>query len=185
MVQDNCLRICITQICCILYPHVQYFWWLIPQPREALLNGWWLYQNVDQKWCQGWRIGTSTPSILWKYWREGLRNCRAVSLLTICRNNYQVTYRVGEGNGNPFPLAWKIPQTEESGGLQTMGLQRVRLDLVTEGSTDPQSAMYNLIEADKRESTNTSSIYTWYRADGAELSKVKGTSLSELRFLYL
>ena len=41
-----------------------------------------------------------------------------------------------------------------------MGLQRVRLDLVTEGSTDPQSAMYNLIEADKRESTNTSSIYT-------------------------
>ena len=25
-------------------------------------------------------------------------------------------------------LAWKIPQTEESGGLQPMGLQRVRHD---------------------------------------------------------
>ena len=29
-------------------------------------------------------------------------------------------------------LAWRIPWTEESGGLQSMGLQRVRQDLVTE-----------------------------------------------------
>ena len=29
-------------------------------------------------------------------------------------------------------LAWRIPWTEESGGLQSMGLQRVRHDLVTE-----------------------------------------------------
>ena len=29
-------------------------------------------------------------------------------------------------------LAWKIPWTEEPGGLQTMGLQRVRHDLATE-----------------------------------------------------
>ena len=29
-------------------------------------------------------------------------------------------------------LAWKIPQTEKPGGLQSMGLQRVRRDLVTE-----------------------------------------------------
>ena len=28
-------------------------------------------------------------------------------------------------------LAWKIPWTEEPGGLQSMGLQRVRHDLVT------------------------------------------------------
>ena len=28
-------------------------------------------------------------------------------------------------------LAWEIPQTEEPGELQTMGLQRVRHDLVT------------------------------------------------------
>ena len=29
-------------------------------------------------------------------------------------------------------LAWKIPWTEELGGLRSMGLQRVRHDLVTE-----------------------------------------------------
>ena len=28
-------------------------------------------------------------------------------------------------------LAWRIPWTEEPGGLQSMGLQRVRHDLVT------------------------------------------------------
>ena len=28
-------------------------------------------------------------------------------------------------------LAWEIPQTEEPGGLQSMGLQRVRCDLAT------------------------------------------------------
>ena len=28
-------------------------------------------------------------------------------------------------------LAWRIPQTEEPGGLQSMGLQRIRYDLVT------------------------------------------------------
>ena len=29
-------------------------------------------------------------------------------------------------------LAWRIPRTEEPGGLQSMGSQRVRQDLVTE-----------------------------------------------------
>ena len=29
-------------------------------------------------------------------------------------------------------LAWRIPQTEEPGGLQSMGSQRVGRDLVTE-----------------------------------------------------
>ena len=28
-------------------------------------------------------------------------------------------------------LAWRIPWTEEAGGLQSMGLQKVRHDLVT------------------------------------------------------
>ena len=33
----------------------------------------------------------------------------------------------GEGNGNPLSiLAWKIPGTEESGGLQSMGSQSIR-----------------------------------------------------------
>ena len=35
----------------------------------------------------------------------------------------------GEGNGNPLSiLAWRIPWTEEHGGLQSMGSQRVRQD---------------------------------------------------------
>ena len=37
-----------------------------------------------------------------------------------------------EGNGNPFCiLAWRIPWTEEPGGLQSMGSQRVRHSLAT------------------------------------------------------
>ena len=32
----------------------------------------------------------------------------------------------GGGNGNSSILAWEIPCTEEPGGLQPMGLQRVR-----------------------------------------------------------
>ena len=35
----------------------------------------------------------------------------------------------GEGNGNPLPyLVWRIPWTEEPGGLQSMGSQRVGHD---------------------------------------------------------
>ena len=35
----------------------------------------------------------------------------------------------GEGNGNHSSIpAWKIPWTEEPGGLQSMGSQRVRHD---------------------------------------------------------
>ena len=41
----------------------------------------------------------------------------------------------GEGNGNVAThsriLAWEIPWTEESGGLLSIGLQKVRHDLVT------------------------------------------------------
>ena len=38
----------------------------------------------------------------------------------------------GEGNDNPLQyLAWETSWTEGSGGLQSMGLQRVGLDLVT------------------------------------------------------
>ena len=38
----------------------------------------------------------------------------------------------GEENGNPLQYScWEIPWTEKSGGLQSMGLQRVGYDLVT------------------------------------------------------
>ena len=38
-----------------------------------------------------------------------------------------------EGNGNPtqYPR-WRIPRTEEPGGLQSVGLQRVRHDWATD-----------------------------------------------------
>ena len=39
-------------------------------------------------------------------------------------------------------LAWRIPWTEEPGGLQSMGLKRVRPDLVTNTST-PVDLLYN------------------------------------------
>jgi len=40
---------------------------------------------------------------------------------------------LGEGNGNPFCVfffffAWEIPWTEEPGGLQSTGLQKLRHD---------------------------------------------------------
>ena len=43
----------------------------------------------------------------------------------------------GEGNGNPlhYMFAWIIPWIEESGRLQSMGLQRVRRDLGTNTTT--------------------------------------------------
>ena len=31
----------------------------------------------------------------------------------------------GRGHGNPLFLAWRVPWTEEPGGLQSIGLQRV------------------------------------------------------------
>ena len=38
----------------------------------------------------------------------------------------------GEGKGNPLRYsAWRIPWTKEPGGLQSIGSQRVRHDLVT------------------------------------------------------
>ena len=44
----------------------------------------------------------------------------------------------GEGNGNPLQyLAWKILWTEEPGGLQSIGSQRVRHNLVTEHACTP------------------------------------------------
>ena len=38
----------------------------------------------------------------------------------------------GEGNGNFSSIAWRIPWTEEPGGLQSMVLQKTGHDLVTE-----------------------------------------------------
>ena len=56
----------------------------------------------------------------------------------------------GEGNGNHSSiLAWKIPWTEEPGGLQSMGSQRVGQDLVIEGNANTCSSLINAVYADK------------------------------------
>ena len=39
-------------------------------------------------------------------------------------------------------LTWEIPWTEEPGGLQSMGSQRVRHDLVTEQQEENKFLMY-------------------------------------------
>ena len=51
--------------------------------------------------------------------------CNAGDLSSISRSERSS----GEGNGSLTPvLAWRIPWTEEPGGLQSMGSQRVRHD---------------------------------------------------------
>ena len=53
----------------------------------------------------------------------------------------------GGGNGNPLQyFAWEIPWTEEPGGLQSMGLQRVGHDLTTkqkQSTFKPQQKIEN------------------------------------------
>ena len=52
-------------------------------------------------------------------------------------------------NSNPLQyssiLAWEIPWTEEAGGLQSMGLQRVGHDLATKTKTTPLVKSYQLL----------------------------------------
>ena len=43
-------------------------------------------------------------------------------------------------------LAWEIPHTEELGRLESMGLQRVRQDLVTEQHQKVKVVMHNSVE---------------------------------------
>ena len=43
---------------------------------------------------------------------------------------------LGERNGNPSILAWRIPWTKEAGGLKSMGSQRVQYNWVTNTLSD-------------------------------------------------
>ena len=45
-------------------------------------------------------------------------------------------------------LAWEIPWTEEPGGLQSMGLQRVRHDLATKTTNSHLSGGLSLVSCD-------------------------------------
>ena len=53
-------------------------------------------------------------------------------LLVICKFLNLSNIIQGEGNAtHPGILAWRIPWTEEPGGLQSMGSQKVGCDLAT------------------------------------------------------
>ena len=50
----------------------------------------------------------------------------------------------GGGNGtHPTVLSWESPSTEEPGGVQSMGSQRVRHDLVTKGQQNTEKSQQN------------------------------------------
>ena len=54
----------------------------------------------------------------------------------------------GEGNGYPLTwsiLAWRILWTEEPGGLQSMGSQRVGHDLATENQQQQASRTHSVL----------------------------------------
>ena len=74
--------------------------------------------------------------------------------------------RFGEGNGNLFStLTWRIPWTEESGGLQSVGLQRVRHGLVTKEQQLYSTGNYSqyLVTAyiNGEEPEKEHSLYNW------------------------
>ena len=78
-----------------------------------------------QSWqLLAWQLRASLRS--WQRWLRQLRICFNAagpsSVPGLGRSP-------GKGNGNPLRiLAWRIPWTEEPGGLQFMGSQRVRHD---------------------------------------------------------
>ena len=53
-------------------------------------------------------------------------------------------------------LAWKIPWTDEPGGLQSMGLQRVKHDLVTK---QQQKSYYGYYGQDVMKDLDKDSVY--------------------------
>ena len=47
-------------------------------------------------------------------------------------------------------LAWRIPWTEEPGGLQSWGLQRIRYDRVTNTNSDKGSRFFYFVWTHRR-----------------------------------
>ena len=66
-------------------------------------------------------------------------------------------------------LAWKIPWIEESGGLQSMGLQRTGHNLVTKQQQQQSSLCFP-----KEHSVSTGSVADWLQeAEASPLGKGK------------
>ena len=81
-------------------------------------------------------IWNHLPHALTKYWNVAITmkklNFKSVFNLNLKRRGFDPWVRKipWRRAWQPFPvfLAWRIPQTEEPGGLQSMGSQRVRYD---------------------------------------------------------
>ena len=58
----------------------------------------------------------------------------------------QEDYLEREMTAHSSILTWEIPWTEEPGGLQSIGLQRVRQDLVTEQQLTSRRRGFNVVK---------------------------------------
>ena len=81
----------------------------------------------------GWGTHVNPWLIHVNVWQKLLQYCKVISLQLIKINGKKkhcLSKRpLGEGNGKPPQcLAWRIPGTEEPGGLPSMGLHRVGHD---------------------------------------------------------
>ena len=93
----------------------------------------WVYSLLLQKVFEPYSIHKWLKPLI-----KSPPNCEAKShfstrithqLIIHLTDRYSVPTKCGGGNGNPLQiLAWKIPWTEEPGGLQSRGLQRVGHD---------------------------------------------------------
>ena len=75
---------------------------------------------LNIEWMSGW------------HWFLGALGLFSSLIHGICFNSVPLFSLTGEGNGtHSSPLAWRVPWTEEPGGLQSMGSQRVGHDWAT------------------------------------------------------
>ena len=80
----------------------------------------------------GEQLVTDLSSAFWSHWRASSQNC-IVREKSVCCHLYRDSSAELEKATAPHSstLAWKIPQTEEPGRLQSMGSRRVRHDWAT------------------------------------------------------
>ena len=76
----------------------------------------------------------------WRLWDDALLylgsrvelvNEKLAKIESFCFNFFILYWGIADyrvGNGNPLQYSWRIPWTEESGRLQSIGLKRVRHD---------------------------------------------------------
>ena len=95
-------------------------------------------------WLYIFSSSFSSVGLLW--WlsvKESSCQCRGCSFNLWVENPLQK-----EMATHSIILAWRIPWTEESGGLQFMGLQRIRHDWVTKCNTAQHNKVEEMAESD-------------------------------------